>query len=160
MSMSRRILLFAAFVQMSACAETIESSDPVKLTLDVSMALFNKEDNQQLGLPTVLVFDSNRICVAKASNREIYGDNFRRQIMDRSSICPKIDLMAVESRIGITLRPTDDLTFMVLTESGEYCTACEPIISEFEKQVLEPMEESYSVILIDIGMTEWFSANK
>lgn len=158
-TITKSLIAIALFLVVG-CMQANDKNNPVKLSLDESMAIFNPSGSQQFGLPSVFVIDNAKGCIAAASNREIYGDSFLDQIEKRSPVCSEVNLPKVESRTSIEFAPDNALTFLVLIDSGDYCTACGDIISEFESRVLRPLGNANKVIWIDIGMTEWFSASR
>lgn len=147
----------AAAVLLVACSGGDQESSVIELSLDQSMALFVKGGDDQLKIPSVMVFDQNGDCIAKASNRDIYSVAFRKSISEQVPSCSEYSLAEFQENIPIRPEPSDTYTFVILAEDGDACDACSGILTEFEDQVLSGLNEPYSSHTIHIGMGEWFS---
>lgn len=154
---ARLWLLLLALFALVGCAETVDSAESSAIPLPVAMKLFRKSPAASFNIPAVFVFDDSRNCVAKASGRLIYSDDFMEQVRGREVVCNDVSLSAIEKETGFSYSSEVDILFVILTDSGGNCTACDPIIAEFKSAVLDKIESAHVVHTIDIGMNAWFS---
>ncbi len=152
-------LILPALLTLIGCTDTVDEVDSSSIALPVTMKLFQKDSDENFHIPAVFVFDNSRNCIAKANSQSIYSEDFIEQIESREAVCNEIDLSAVEKETEFSFNTKVDISFLVLTDGGESCGACRPMIAEFESKVLENVKSPYVVHTIDVGMTAWFSGS-
>lgn len=127
------------------------------LPFQKSIELFGGEESGQFHVPNVIVISSDYKCIAQATNREILKPAFIEAINTRTGACKVQDANSILKELGEEFHDWASIMFLVLTDTGGTCVACEEITTRFERDVLPAVDAQTSVVRIDVGMSAWFA---